>query len=141
LLAPTAHAKGIDVGVFIAPELRKSFRGDPNRLRQILLNLVGNGIKFTEKGGVSIEVSARENRVRFAVKDSGIGMPESVRCALFEKFTQADSSVTRRYGGTGLGLASPLKSRSKSPRRRRSIHPVCMRSSRGYARWRSTMSG
>jgi signal transduction histidine kinase/CheY-like chemotaxis protein len=105
LLAPTAHAKGIDVGVFIAPELRKSFRGDPNRLRQVLLNLVGNGIKFTEKGGVSIEVSSRESHVRFAVKDSGIGMPESVRSALFEKFTQADSSVTRRYGGTGLGLA------------------------------------
>jgi signal transduction histidine kinase/CheY-like chemotaxis protein len=108
LLAPNAHEKGIEVGVFVAPELRKMFRGDANRLRQILLNLVGNGIKFTEKGGVTIEVSAEglsEGHVRFAVKDSGIGMPESVRVGLFQKFTQADSSVTRRYGGTGLGLA------------------------------------
>jgi signal transduction histidine kinase/DNA-binding response OmpR family regulator len=107
LLAPSAHAKGIDVGVLVAPELRKMFRGDANRLRQILLNLVGNGIKFTEKGSVSIEVFAdrlTEGRVRFAIKDSGIGMPESVRAGLFQKFTQADSSVTRRYGGTGLGL-------------------------------------
>jgi signal transduction histidine kinase/DNA-binding response OmpR family regulator len=108
LLAPNAHEKGIEVGVFVAPELRKMFRGDANRLRQILLNLVGNGIKFTEKGGVTIEVSAdglSEDHVHFAVKDSGIGMPESVRAGLFQKFTQADSSVTRRYGGTGLGLA------------------------------------
>jgi CheY-like chemotaxis protein len=110
LLAPNAHAKGIDVGVYVAPELRKTFLGDPNRLRQVLINLVGNGIKFTEKGGVSIEVSCAaggeaERRVRFEVKDSGIGMPESVRTTLFEKFSQADSSITRRYGGTGLGLA------------------------------------
>jgi len=108
LLAPTAYGKGIDIAVFVAPELHKMFKGDANRLRQVLLNLLGNGIKFTEKGGVSIEVSispAAEARVRFTVRDSGIGMPESVRAALFQKFTQADSSVTRRYGGTGLGLA------------------------------------
>ena len=112
LLASKAHAKGVDVGVFVAPEGRRAFRGDPNRLRQILLNLVGNAIKFTEKGSVSLEVSlapadtsASERRVRFDVKDTGIGMPESVRERLFEKFSQADSSVTRRYGGTGLGLA------------------------------------
>jgi signal transduction histidine kinase/CheY-like chemotaxis protein len=108
LLAPTAHGKGIDLGVFVAPELRKTFKGDANRLRQILLNLAGNAIKFTEKGGVSIEVTTEglaDGRMRFAVKDTGIGMPESVRASLFQKFTQADSSVTRRYGGTGLGLA------------------------------------
>jgi signal transduction histidine kinase/DNA-binding response OmpR family regulator len=107
LLAPTAHGKGIDLGVFVAPELRKTFGGDANRLRQILLNLAGNAIKFTEKGGVWIEVAEGlvEGRVRFALKDTGIGMPESVRTSLFQKFTQADSSVTRRYGGTGLGLA------------------------------------
>jgi signal transduction histidine kinase/CheY-like chemotaxis protein len=111
LLAPSAHEKGVDVGVHVAPELRKNFRGDPNRLRQILLNLVGNGIKFTEKGGVAVEVSspggsvqAGSRMVRFEVKDTGIGIPESVRLGLFQKFTQADSSVTRRYGGTGLGL-------------------------------------
>jgi signal transduction histidine kinase/CheY-like chemotaxis protein len=109
LLAPTAHGKGIDLASFVAPELRKMFKGDANRLRQILLNLAGNAIKFTEKGGVSIEVAAdggpAEGRVRFTVKDTGIGMAESVRASLFQKFTQADSSVTRRYGGTGLGLA------------------------------------
>ncbi len=113
LLAPTAHGKGIDLGAFVAPELRETFMGDANRLRQILLNLAGNAIKFTEKGGVSIEVTTvgsaeeglAEGRIRFAVKDTGIGMPESVRAGLFQKFTQADSSVTRRYGGTGLGLA------------------------------------
>ena len=112
LLAPKAHEKRVEVGVLVAPELRKSFCGDPNRLRQILLNLVGNGIKFTEKGIVSIEVSspdendtATSRTIRFEVKDTGIGMPEAVRAALFQKFTQADSSITRRYGGTGLGLA------------------------------------
>jgi len=106
LLAPTARGKNIDLGVFIASELGASFTGDANRLRQILLNLAGNAIKFTEKGGVSIQVSAGGGgRVLFAVKDTGIGMPESVRANLFQKFTQADSSVTRRYGGTGLGLA------------------------------------
>ncbi|HEX4508180.1 MAG TPA: response regulator [Alphaproteobacteria bacterium] len=107
LLAPTAYSKGIDLAVFVAPELRKTFRGDSNRLRQVLLNLVGNGIKFTEKGGVSLEVTTgiADDRLRFTVRDTGIGMPESVRANLFQKFTQADNSVTRRYGGTGLGLA------------------------------------
>src|SRR6185312_6125542 len=106
LLAPTARAKNIDLAVYVAPELGASFMGDANRLRQILLNLAGNAIKFTELGGVSIQVSAgTDGRALFAVKDTGIGMPESVRANLFQKFTQADSSVTRRYGGTGLGLA------------------------------------
>ncbi len=112
LLAPKAHEKGIDIGVFIAPELRRGFLGDPNRLRQILVNLIGNGIKFTEKGGVWIEASpvAAEDaddriRLRLDIRDSGIGMPEAVRTNLFQNFTQADSSITRRYGGTGLGLA------------------------------------
>jgi signal transduction histidine kinase/DNA-binding response OmpR family regulator len=116
LLAPKAHEKGIEIGVFVAPELGKAFRGDPNRLRQILLNLVGNGIKFTERGCVAVEVTPSQRdpgpggagtvrRVRFEVRDTGIGMPETVRLRLFEKFSQADSSITRRYGGTGLGLA------------------------------------
>jgi PAS domain S-box-containing protein len=113
LLASKAHSKGIDLGLFIDPEAAGAFRGDPARLRQILFNLVGNGIKFTEKGGVAVEVSALRGRddgdavtwVRFDVKDSGIGMPEDVRSRLFQKFTQADNSITRRYGGTGLGLA------------------------------------
>jgi signal transduction histidine kinase/DNA-binding response OmpR family regulator len=105
LLAVEARKKGIDLAVFIAPELGKTYLGDANRLRQVLLNLIGNAIKFTEKGGVSVEVTAAGQALRFAVKDSGIGMPESVRANLFQKFSQADNSVTRRYGGTGLGLA------------------------------------
>jgi len=115
LLASKAHGKGIDLGVFIEAEARAAYRGDPTRIRQVLMNLVGNGIKFTDKGGVSVEVSlsseqgsggdGASRRVRFEVRDSGIGMPEEVRAHLFEKFSQADSSITRRFGGTGLGLA------------------------------------
>jgi signal transduction histidine kinase/DNA-binding response OmpR family regulator len=112
LMAPRAREKGIDLSVFVDPKLRGGFRGDPNRLRQILLNLVGNGLKFTEKGSVSIGLSLVPTnseevgaRIRFEVKDTGIGMPEEVRSRLFQKFSQADSSITRRYGGTGLGLA------------------------------------
>jgi PAS domain S-box-containing protein len=113
LLASKAYSKNIDLGVFIDPAAAGAFRGDPVRLRQILFNLIGNGIKFTDKGGVAVEVSVVHGRevaddvttVRFEIKDSGIGMPEDVRTRLFQKFTQADNSITRRYGGTGLGLA------------------------------------
>jgi signal transduction histidine kinase/DNA-binding response OmpR family regulator len=112
LLTPAAEAKGISIGAFVEPSIGGAFRGDPNRLRQILLNLLGNGLKFTEKGGVLIAVSskpeldtAKGSLMRFEVKDSGIGMSEEVRARLFQKFNQADSSTSRRYGGTGLGLA------------------------------------
>lgn len=113
LLASKAHSKGIDLGVFIDPAAAKAFRSDPVRIRQILFNLIGNGIKFTDKGGVGVEVSVVRGKaigddltlVRFEINDSGIGMPEDVRSRLFEKFSQADNSITRRYGGTGLGLA------------------------------------
>jgi len=115
LLGPRAREKGIDLGVFIDPNARGHFNGDATRLRQIILNLAGNAIKFTEKGGVSVQVSLRDGDrggagetntlVHFDVSDTGIGMPEEVRTRLFQKFTQADSSITRRFGGTGLGLA------------------------------------
>jgi signal transduction histidine kinase/CheY-like chemotaxis protein len=113
LLAPRAHARDIDIAVFVAQSARLGFRGDPMRIRQVLLNLIGNGIKFTEKGGVLVDVSTPPRgrdmqspmRVRFEVKDTGIGMSETARSRLFEKFNQADNSITRRYGGTGLGLA------------------------------------
>jgi PAS domain S-box-containing protein len=110
LLAPKAREKGIDLALFIDPAARKAFRGDPNRLSQVLFNLIGNGIKFTERGGVWVEVGAMgeedgKTRLRVQVKDTGIGMPEDVRSRLFQKFSQADASITRRYGGTGLGLA------------------------------------
>jgi len=113
LLAAKANSKNIDLALFIDPEVRTSFNGDPGRIRQILFNLIGNAIKFTEKGGVAVEVTkvadqslpSAATAIRFEIKDSGIGMTEEVRAGLFTKFTQADSSFTRRYGGTGLGLA------------------------------------
>lgn len=111
LLAPKAREKGLELGVFIEPALRGSCHGDPSRLRQIILNLVSNALKFTEAGSVAIRVAAsvasppQATHVRFSVTDTGIGMPDDVHEKLFQKFEQADSSVTRRFGGTGLGLA------------------------------------
>jgi CheY-like chemotaxis protein len=113
LMSGKAREKDIDLGVFVDPQARGVFRGDPTRIRQVLLNLLGNAIKFTQKGGVSVQVlplceDAGQGKVaglRFEVTDSGIGMPENVRERLFQKFSQVDSSVTRRFGGTGLGLA------------------------------------
>jgi signal transduction histidine kinase/CheY-like chemotaxis protein/HPt (histidine-containing phosphotransfer) domain-containing protein len=106
LLLAKAREKGIDIGVYVEPEAAGLFRGDPSRLRQVLLNLIGNAIKFTDRGGVGLEISAAENgRIRFEIADTGIGIDESRRAKLFKKFSQLDSSVTRRYGGTGLGLA------------------------------------
>jgi signal transduction histidine kinase/DNA-binding response OmpR family regulator len=113
LLAPQALEKGIDLGIYIDPLARKGFRGDASRIRQILLNLVGNGIKFTEKGSVSVEVvivrpqdlAGDSALIRVEVTDTGIGMTEAVCKRMFQRFSQADSSATRRHGGTGLGLA------------------------------------
>jgi signal transduction histidine kinase/DNA-binding response OmpR family regulator/HPt (histidine-containing phosphotransfer) domain-containing protein len=111
LLAPKTYEKDIDVGVLVNPDARAGFRGDPTRLRQVLLNLVGNAIKFTERGGVSVEVTLRPEAteelrlLRFEVADTGVGMSEEVRLKLFHKFNQADTSITRRFGGSGLGLA------------------------------------
>ncbi len=113
LMAGRAREKNIDLGSFVDPAARGIYRGDPSRLRQVLLNLLSNAIKFTEKGGVSVAVDVARvedpatgrAHLRFEVKDSGIGIPEKVCQRLFEKFSQADSSVTRRHGGTGLGLA------------------------------------
>ena len=106
LLLAKAREKGIDVGVFVAPEVCGTFRGDPSRLRQVLLNLIGNAIKFTDRGGVALEVSmVSSGRVRFEIADTGVGIDETRRSRLFKKFSQLDTSVTRRFGGTGLGLA------------------------------------
>jgi signal transduction histidine kinase/DNA-binding response OmpR family regulator len=110
LLGVRAGAKGIEIGSFIAPEVPRALRGDPGRLRQILLNLAGNAIKFTETGSVSIEVSAARSErddmvLRFEITDTGVGIPLNTQRRLFDKFTQADASVTRKFGGTGLGLA------------------------------------
>ena len=108
-----AREKNIDLGCFVEPAARGTYRGDAARLRQVLLNLISNAIKFTEKGGVSLLVKVARvedpatamSHLRFEVQDCGIGIPQATCARLFQKFSQADSSVTRRYGGTGLGLA------------------------------------
>lgn len=109
LLGRNAEAKGLRLAVSIDPGVRLAVRGDPVRLRQVLTNLVGNAIKFTERGGVSIHVSKRgetrtHHEILFAVRDSGVGISPEAAARLFQPFSQADSSTTRMYGGTGLGL-------------------------------------
>ena len=110
LMTPKAREKNIALSFKVAPAAQGSYWGDPTRLRQVLLNLFSNAIKFTEKGGVALMVAAEtasEGRalLRFEVRDTGIGIDQKARERMFQKFSQADSSVTRRFGGTGLGLA------------------------------------
>ena len=110
LLAARARAKGISLLTFVSPDIPEVALGDPGRLRQVLLNLLSNALKFTERGEVvvraAVEVSGdAEVLVRFSVSDTGIGLSDADRARLFQPFTQADGSTTRKYGGTGLGLA------------------------------------
>ena len=109
-LLPAARERNIQLEMFLDSELPKFVVGDPVRLSQIMTNLIGNGIKFTEKGSVQVKVALlRSNRedceLEFEVKDTGIGIPESMQEEIFESFTQGSSDTTRRFGGTGLGLA------------------------------------
>jgi signal transduction histidine kinase/DNA-binding response OmpR family regulator len=109
-LAVRADAKELELACDVAPDVPDSLIGDPGRLRQVLLNLVGNAIKFTEAGEVVVTVEAGERtdgevRLHIAVSDTGIGIPSEVQAHILQPFTQADSSTTRRFGGTGLGLA------------------------------------
>ncbi|MBP7689082.1 MAG: PAS domain S-box protein [Thermoflexales bacterium] len=109
-LISTARAKNLALMTFVSPDIPTQLLGDRNRLRQVLLNLVGNAIKFTERGDVVVRVTldsedTEQLTLRWTVTDTGVGVPLAVQPRLFEPFTQADSSTTRRYGGTGLGLA------------------------------------
>jgi two-component system sensor histidine kinase/response regulator len=110
LLAIKAHEKGIELAVLVEPDVPSALKGDPGRLRQVLTNLVGNAIKFTEAGEVDVHVILESENdsgavMRFVVRDSGIGIPGPVLDQLFRPFVQADASTTRRHGGTGLGLS------------------------------------
>ncbi len=110
-LAKRAQDKGLEMACLVDPDLSSSLRGDPGRLRQILVNLVGNAIKFTHQGEIIIRAEPHENQdadgfvtIHFSVQDTGIGIPYERQAAVFDRFTQADGSTTRTYGGTGLGL-------------------------------------
>ncbi len=110
LVAETARKKGLECGCFAAPDVPQMVKGDPGRIRQVLLNLLGNAVKFTSHGSVSVHVSVdttmgSRSTIRFEVTDTGVGVPTHVQQRLFQPFTQADASTTRKYGGTGLGLA------------------------------------
>src|ERR1019366_1880850 len=109
MVAPRAHEKGLSMVYEIAPNVPNDLVGDPTRLRQVLLNLLGNAIKFTQSGEVTLRVALDANpsvptALRFTVSDTGIGIPRAKLGQVFERFTQADSSTTRRFGGSGLGL-------------------------------------
>jgi signal transduction histidine kinase/CheY-like chemotaxis protein len=109
IIAASAQSKGLELLVLAAPDLPQRLKGDPSRLRQVLLNLGSNAVKFTEAGDVTLRaerIAAGEPvRVRFSVSDTGIGIPEERAHRLFQAFSQLDASTTRRHGGTGLGLA------------------------------------
>src|SRR5258705_12189995 len=108
IVAAQATAKGIEFLVSIMPEVPPAVRGDPHHLRQILINLAGNAVKFTERGSVTVHVSAHSEsdsrvQLKFSIRDTGIGIAPEAQARIFESFTQADQSTTRRFGGSGLG--------------------------------------
>ena len=110
LLSSAAHTKSLDIQAFVAPDVPRMLRGDAGRVRQILVNLVGNAIKFTEQGQVTLRVTKHSSQgryvtLRFEVRDTGVGISEDTRARLFQPFTQADGTTTRKFGGTGLGLS------------------------------------
>lgn len=104
IVTERATAKGLDFVASIADDLPRYVEGDPTRLRQILINLLANAVKFTEHGSVELRVALEDARIHFSVRDSGIGMDQAALSRLFKPFSQADDSVTRKFGGTGLGL-------------------------------------
>ena len=109
LLGPRAHAKNIEIATVVEPEVPRVIRIDEIRFRQVLTNLMGNAVKFTEKGGVCVQVKLFDGRdrtfIRVEVRDTGVGVPKEKRQEIFQEFVQADSSHARKFGGSGLGLA------------------------------------
>jgi PAS domain S-box-containing protein len=110
VLGQRAAEKGLELTCHVDPQAPTRLRGDPGRLRQMLLNLAGNAVKFTDRGEVTVEArlvkeAAGRGTIRFEVKDTGIGIPKDRQAVIFDRFTQVDGSTTRKYGGTGLGLA------------------------------------
>ncbi len=106
LLYPKAREKGLQITIDLAPDLPRTLIGDDGRIRQILINLIGNAIKFTEKGWVLVRAEKDDDdRIAFRIEDTGIGIAPEKLETIFEKFTQADASTARQFGGTGLGLA------------------------------------
>jgi two-component system sensor histidine kinase RpfC len=108
IVASQAAVKGVDFVVSIMPEVPPAVRGDPHHLRQVLINLAGNAVKFTEHGSVTVHVSVQAEteanvRLKFSIRDTGIGIAPEAQAKIFESFTQADQSTTRRFGGSGLG--------------------------------------
>jgi len=108
IVSAQAAVKGVDFVVSIMPEVPPAVRGDPHHLRQVLINLAGNAVKFTERGSVTVHVSVQAEteasvRLKFSIRDTGIGIAPEAQAKIFESFTQADQSTTRRFGGSGLG--------------------------------------
>ena len=108
IVSAQAAAKGVEFVVSIMPEVPPGVRGDPHHLRQVLINLAGNAVKFTEAGSVTVHLSVQSEteaavRLKFSIRDTGIGIPPEAQAKIFESFTQADDSTARRFGGTGLG--------------------------------------
>ncbi|MEC4991742.1 MAG: histidine kinase dimerization/phospho-acceptor domain-containing protein [Oscillatoria sp. PMC 1068.18] len=110
VLAPQAEEKGIELATLVDSKVVRLLKGDPARLRQVLLNLINNAIKFTDSGEVVLQAqmvsqSRKKTKIRFAIKDTGIGIPPEAKNKLFQSFSQVDASTTRKYGGTGFGLS------------------------------------
>src|SRR5258705_1921162 len=108
IVSAEAAAKGVEFVVSIMPEVPPAVRGDPHHLRQVLINLAGNAVKFTEAGSVTVHISVQAEtdaivRLKFSIRDTGIGISTEAQAKIFDSFAQADESTTRRFGGTGLG--------------------------------------
>lgn len=114
LLAPSAHEKGLELTLKVDHRIPSGMIGDPLRIQQVLTNLIGNAVKFTERGNIDVSVELKTDRdesleLQFMVRDTGIGISERQQAQLFQAFSQADASISRRYGGTGLGLVITQK--------------------------------